>query len=167
MVNLYVPSHSGCITSYHHHPPHHHRPRALLLRLQVLSFYTPTNNDLTNNEPDNRVSGPCPYNHSLQFAFEGSGGFIQCESVSQTISPCIRTPVVGGLYVGRSLVHLQAVLSQYRQTCRIGSVFIYSSLIIINRQITRRSRSIISSVVVDGMLSYVVGILGMYLPLAI
>lgn len=72
-------------------------------------------------------------------------------SVSQSVSQSVPAsePQQSGWVVGRSLVHLQAVLSQYSQTCRIGSVFIYSSLIIINRQITRRSRSIISSVVVD------------------
>lgn len=71
----------------------------LIIIVQELFFFgcrsSPATLPPTNNEPDNRVSGPCPYNHSQQFAFEGSGGFIQCESVSQSISPCIQTPVVG------------------------------------------------------------------------
>lgn len=79
---------------------------------------------------------------------EVGDSFSVSQSVSQSV-PASEPNPSSRWVVGRSLVHLQAVLSQYRQTCRIGSVFIYSSLIIINRQITRRSRSIISSVVVD------------------
>lgn len=86
-------------------------------------------------------------------------------SVSQSVNQSLHPNPSSRWIVCWSVVSSPAGGSQYRQTCRIGSIFVYSSVIIINRQITRRSRSIISCVLDGG--GWYRGILGMYLPLAI